>query len=227
MNCKKTLTASSWEVFLKIANDYDVGDPGQIGYVYRGLAKSTIGLQPSILWKYFKPLQVSEARALELEANALNAFKSNAHHHMSPNSFATTTDTVSWWTVMQHHGVPTRLLDWTESIFVALYFAVIDQSPAERDYDGVVYAIHVYTINSAMKKRYENIEIPVYEAQIEERFLKPGRPSLLLFCKRRNHSDRMIAQRVLLPFVKTFLRIKAKSSQIATRSRTHEPLLRL
>jgi len=33
-------------------------------------------------------------------------------------------DYVSWLLLMQHHGVPTRLLDWTENVLVGLYFAV-------------------------------------------------------------------------------------------------------
>ena len=37
----------------------------------------------------------------------------------------------------QHHGLPTRLLDWTQNILVALYFAV----EANPDADGEVLAL--------------------------------------------------------------------------------------
>ena len=52
-------------------------------------------------------------------------------------------DYVSWLFLMQHHGTPTRLLDWTTSPLMALYFCVSEQ----QEKDGELWAMYPEHLN--------------------------------------------------------------------------------
>lgn len=51
-----------------------------------------------------------------------------------------------WIIQMQHYGIPTRLLDWTNSSFTGLYFSVRDIEK-DNQYDGAVWMIDPFYLN--------------------------------------------------------------------------------
>lgn len=58
-------------------------------------------------------------------------------------------DEWEWLSLAQHHGLPTRLLDWTHNPFVALFFAV----QANLEKDGQVYALNAITKASSSVRK--------------------------------------------------------------------------
>jgi hypothetical protein len=75
---------------------------------------------------------------------------------------------------MQHYGAPTRLLDWTGSIFVAAYFAVAE----EPDCDGAIWAIELGTLYAKTEERQAGWSTQVPNARVR-RPISPGAPQLL------------------------------------------------
>jgi FRG domain len=69
-------------------------------------------------------------------------FRLRAHPYLSETTYPPVTDW-DWYFLMQHYGLPTRLMDWTESSLVGLFFAV--REPLDR-IDGCVWMLDPWAV---------------------------------------------------------------------------------
>ena len=80
---------------------------------------------------------------------------------MNPGLLGKVKTTPCWWSLMQHHGAPTRLLDWTTSPYVAAYFAV---SHYASDEDGALWCFWHTTLHDEFVQEYRVVP-PRFEAE--------------------------------------------------------------
>lgn len=87
------------------------------------------------------------------EIDIIREFQRKLHLYM--DNLPTRADISQWLAIMQHHGAPTRLLDWTYSFWVAVHFATAKRKPGE---SARVWAINTKEILAKQIELEEKIE---------------------------------------------------------------------
>ncbi len=93
----------------------------------------------------FGLLNEEEMRLAEIDV--IREFQRKLHLYM--DNLPTRADICQWLAIMQHHGAPTRLLDWTYSYWIAVHFATTRRKPDE--------LVRVWAINTK----------PIFDKQIK------------------------------------------------------------
>ena len=129
---------SSW-LELQDALFTDSWQPGierfRSNFVFRGAPRVTHGLETSLQTGGF------EAHELHL----LTSFRKYAMRHAVHGDWVW-----NWLSLAKHHGLPTRLLDWTYSPYVAMHFAT--HKLEDFDVDGGIWCVDYRASNELLPR---------------------------------------------------------------------------
>lgn len=138
---------SSWKGFIRILEFLELEKNYLSHYAFRGQADSSWTLKSSI-HRLMNKYSLDRKTGGGFELTAFREFTTKAHifEDFKIKEFKDGRIFLNF-SIMQHYGVPTRLLDWTSSPYVALFFAV----NSDFDKDGAVYLFHQTKLNDINK----------------------------------------------------------------------------
>lgn len=168
-------------------------------YAFRGQSNAAGDLKTSL---------ARLALNVDVEEHLLRNFRKYAHREAVPG------DSVwNWLAVAQHHGLPTRLLDWTYSPYVAMHFAT--QDLADYRADGVIWCVDYTQTNTLLPDRLKRLLREegsfVFTAEMLERaaatlqkFDRLSRKTFVVFFEPPSLDERIVVQFALFSLVSNY-----------------------
>ena len=149
--------AKSWSEFISQIKKatVELGSPDLVWY--RGQSKTEYRLVPSLL---------RHKNGAGVETAVFEEYTKSAHllHKNKDDDWLTLAD-------MQHYGVPTRLLDWSDALGVAVAFAVLDGSDEEH---SSVYILDPKNLNKRSGIGHRVMRVPDQHRKFDYRSMFLG-----------------------------------------------------
>lgn len=132
---KRAMTISSLEDIIKAQRESEERF-GRHNAVFRGQSSSKWGLVPAV----FRDPNIGR----EYDLGKTFMHEAPSRYEQCPGF----EDHSSWLVMMQHYGLPTRLLDWTRSILTAAFFSLWGTKAAgTADKSGAIWALDMAGLN--------------------------------------------------------------------------------
>lgn len=139
-----TINLNSWNDLLLLSQKLDTS------FVYRGQSNSKWTLSSSLeraINKY-SPDIFGFLFLGNKEYWMLHEFKRK--YPLYSNNLPDKNDKFEWLSILQHYGAPTRLLDFTHSIYIAAYFAA-----CESNEDCSIYCINLISLRKKALEKFD------------------------------------------------------------------------
>jgi hypothetical protein len=144
-------------------------------FLFRGVASADFALLPNLARLSLARPWMDPSYLIKIEEEVTCQFRQKSRLYVDakflPDGLFET------WQIMQHHGAPTRLLDWSVSPFLALYFALCEtgKDRSGNEVDAAVWAVehNVYMHHANEGKEvslaftFSEILQPLFERSME------------------------------------------------------------
>lgn len=178
----QTIEITSWNQFMDLTTEFD-------GWIFRGQEDAHWPLDTSL--SRYLAQYIPEASQWSIrEERALRIFRRKAHNFLDDSGALV--DDLRCLALMQHHGSPTRMLDFTKSPFVAAYFALCDARS-----DSAVFALDTPKLWKRAPVNYPKLTRQVIDPRLKGNFANyflPNRHEILWIGEPRQMDRRLVAQ---------------------------------
>ncbi len=164
----KEMIIREWIEFEEVISNHNYRE-----WLYRGQSDSTWELKSSLFRVFQKNIELrslNKSRKIVLkkelyEKEIIDSFKRSAHLYL--DAMPDKNIDFDWLSLMQHYGAPTRLLDFSFSPWVALFFAI-----SEIKENASIFCIKYKEISKIDAEYYKDVNVKYDNIMKETRDIK-------------------------------------------------------